>query len=166
MADRSACRVRFRLPVELDPEADDARSQNRLNLVRVGRVLRAANRLNGVEVADVEDVERRHEPNSPDLYSTIDVQIEVLVIRKPAFANRIQNDEDGAAAIRARWAKDPRFERVALARVVEGRHVDTERRLIHTAQLEEVLGVHIHVADAAAGGQVVVLAALANDAVG
>ena len=50
-------------------------------------------------------------------------------------------------------------ERIALTRVVERRHVDAERQLIHAAQLEQPLGVDVDVADAAAGGQVVVLVA-------
>ena len=60
----------------------------------------------------------------------------------------------------------PLLERIALPRVVERRHVEVERQLIHAAHLEQPLRVHVDVADAAARRQVVVLAAVADCAVG
>src|SRR6058998_3992442 len=51
------------LPVHADAEPQDARRDDRLNVVRVVRVLVRPERLDDVPVADVEDVERRDESN-------------------------------------------------------------------------------------------------------
>src|SRR5438045_9105972 len=49
----------LRLPGHADTEPRDARGRDRLNLIRVGRVLRHTNRLNDVVVRAVEEVDRR-----------------------------------------------------------------------------------------------------------
>src|SRR2546423_644503 len=93
--------VESSLPVELDSEADDARRQNRLNLVGVRRVLPAADRLNRVRIADVEHVERWHEADGLHADRTLDVEVEVLVVRQTNVTNRVQQDVDLRHAIDA-----------------------------------------------------------------
>ncbi len=84
------------------------------------------------------------------------MQVEVLVVRQAVRAHVVEQHIRGAHPVAARDL-DERLERVALPRVVERRDVDVVRQVVEAAQLEEPLGVHVDVAQAAAGRGVVVL---------
>ena len=88
-------------------------------------------------------------------HRALDVEVEVVEVRQPGFADRVQEHVNLSAAVQAGGGLDRDLLRIALARVVERRNVDAPGRLIHAAQLEQPLGVHVDVADTAAGGQVV-----------
>ena len=65
-------------------------------------------------------------PDRAELDRTLDVEVEVLEVRQAVLADRVEQHVDAVprAVGAASGVRMPRFERIALARVVERRHVE------------------------------------------
>src|SRR5471032_1622524 len=78
---------RISLPVDPDADPRDARRDEGLDEVRVRTVLRPANRLLRARVEHVEEVEGGHQSDGSHLDRTIDVEVEVLIVRQTDVAD-------------------------------------------------------------------------------
>src|SRR5262245_60611048 len=111
-------------------EPKNARRSDRLDVIRVRGVLRRANRLNGVVVEEVEQVELRNEAGRPDANRAIRVQVEVLIIRESRLADAVQEHGRDADAVRTRRRLDADLFGISLTRIVESRHVDVIGKVV------------------------------------
>ena len=109
------------LPIHPDADAQHARREDGTDIVGGRAVLHTLQRLNRIRVHHVEHVHRRDETDRAEFHRTLDVEVEVLVVRESVLADVVQQDRRDARTVCTRWALDRRFERVALPRVVKRR---------------------------------------------